>query len=65
MSDTKPAAPKTEPSEKPPDEDVLVVDTTNEDVVLSGAKGERPKERPRKKGGITEATVLGPSSLPR
>ena len=55
MSDTqhtKPA-PTTEASKKPPDEDVLVVDTANEDVVLSGAKSEKPKERPRKKGGIT------------
>ena len=53
MSDTKPA-PKMEASKKPPsDEDVLVVDTANEDVVLPGAKSEKPKERPRKKGGIT------------
>ena len=52
MSDTKPA-PKMEASKKPPDEDVLVVDMANEDIVLSGAKSERPKERSRKKGGIT------------
>ena len=54
MSDThhtKP--PKMEASKKPPDEDVLFVDMANEDVVLSDAKSERGKERPRKKGGIT------------
>ena len=55
MSDTQHTKPPTTEASKtpPPDEDVLFVDTANEDVVLSGAKSERPKERPRKKGGIT------------